>query len=364
MKKVFILSNDMNGGGAEKVLLTLLRHMPREKYQIHLGLVYLRGPHLNAIPSDIPLRYLFEEGDIGTTTAIQSDEGLLYKRIAPEDSDLEIAFLEGNATKILSKSTNCHARKLAWIHIDLSLYHYTEGIYGSLEDERYCYCAYDRLVFVSQAARSGFELLFGTMFHAKSVVQYNPIDVSEVLSLSVAFNVSKRRLTLCASGRLVPQKGFNRLFSVVRDLQDSGGVFDLWILGDGPERDSLAAEASDLPLSDSVTFWGFQRNPYPFMRSADIFICSSFVEGLSIVVGEALILSKPIVATDCSGIREALQGGTYGIMVENSEQSLKQGISNAIQNLSRHRPCTVSRSRYAPYDPGIQLPKIEQLWDL
>lgn len=363
MKKIFILSNDMNGGGAEKVLLTLLRHIPRQDYQITLGLVYLRGPNLAGIPEDIPVRHLFEEDARGVTAQVKGNPAALYNRIAPPDSDIEIAFLEGNATKIISAGKNSAAQKLAWIHIDISLLHYTKVLYNSNEEERQAYRAFDRLIFVSHGALSGFETLFGDELRMRSVVQYNPIDSREVLRLSERFTVSKRRLTLCASGRLVPQKGFDRLLTVVGHLQREGLVFDLWILGDGPDLEKLMVLAHHLPEPDAVTFLGFQENPYPYMRTADIFVCSSFVEGLSLVIGEALILNLRIVATDCCGVSEALQGGKYGVLVENSERGLYTGLKHELKTTAAAELSAASEDRFSPYDIRRQLPGILKLFE-
>lgn len=364
MKKIFIMSNDMNGGGAEKVLLTLLRHIPRQDYQITLGLVYLRGPNLVGIPADIPVRYLFDEKARGVTAQVKANAAALYERIAPPDSDIEIAFLEGNATKIISASKNLTAQKLAWVHIDLSLFHYTKGLYDSDEEERQAYRTFDRLVFVSCGTLSGFETLFGSELRSRSIVQYNPIDSEEILRLSKRFPVPKRRPTLCASGRLVPQKGFERLLAAADRLQRDGFMFDLWILGDGSDQEKLMALARCLPEPDAVSFLGFQENPYPYMRTADIFVCSSFVEGLSLVVGEALILNRRIVATNCCGIAEALQGGKYGALVENSEFGLYNGLKHELENFAAAGASTAPEERFAPYDMRRQMPGILKLFEL
>lgn len=360
MKRIFILTNDMNGGGAEKVLLTLLRHIPRKAYQITLGMVYHRGPHLVNIPPDIPVRYLFDSHSEHTTALIRKDPVGLYQRIAPSDSDIEIAFLEGNATKILSKSTNHTAKKIAWIHINLNLYHYTSSLYQSDEEEMQSYYAFDRLVFVSNGVQSGFEARFGSELRYRSVVQYNPIDSEDVIRLSQAFQVPKRQTTVCASGRLVPQKGFQRLLETVRRLQMEGVRFDLWILGEGSELENLLAQTTTLPQCDAVSFLGFRANPYPFMRAADIFVCSSFVEGLSLVIGEALILGRRIVSTDCCGTREALQDGAYGMLVGNDTDSLFRGLRSA---LNAGGECHFSEARFAPYDLRIQFPRLLALLD-
>lgn len=364
MKKIFIMSNDMNGGGAEKVLLTLLRRIPRQGCQITLGLVYLRGPNLAGIPADIPVRHLFEADAHGVTARIKADAATLYEKIAPPDSDIEIAFLEGNATKIISASKNRKAKRLAWVHIDLSHFHYTKALYDSDWEEGQAYRAFDRLIFVSHGALSGFEALLGDGLRSRSVVQYNPIDSGEILRLSKEFPVSKRRLTLCASGRIVPQKGFDRLLAAVGRLQQDGLKFDLWILGDGPEREKLLSLARSLPEPDAISLLGFQENPYPYMRTADIFVCSSFVEGLSLVVGEALILNRRIVATNCCGISEALQGGKYGALVENSEHGLYSGLKQALEEPAISDTSDAPEERFAPFDMCRQMPAILKLLDL
>jgi len=353
----------MNGGGAEKVLLTLLSHLSRSKYEITLGLVYRRGPHLASIPSDISVRYLFDDSCSGTTKIIKLDNGALYNQIAPLDSDIEVAFLEGTATKILSKSNNEKSAKFAWVHIDLSKYHYTQMYHIDLESELLCYNSFDKIVFVSEAALNGFESLFGRMLHSKSIVQYNPIDVAQVVNLSTQFPVLKSRLTLCASGRLVPAKGFHLLLAATRMLQEQGVFFDLWILGQGPEYENLLRMSKELKEPCAVRFLGFHMNPYPYMLASDIFVCSSSVEGLSIVMGEALILNKSIISTDCSGARESLQNGIYGVIVQDDERSLAIGIHDAIQRQLNYGTVNMPVSRYAPYDINVQMPKIEDLFD-
>lgn len=361
MKNVFILTNDMNGGGAERVLLTLLKHLPREDYQITLGLVYRRGPHLSEIPEDIPTRFLFDETAQGTTTQIRTNATALYQRIAPPDSDIEIAFLEGTATKIIGAGTNHRAKKIAWVHIDMNRFHYTSYLYNTTKEELDTYQVYDKLVFVSHDVQVGFEALFGCVMREHSTVQYNPIDEDDVIHLSQAFPVPKHGLTLCASGRLVPEKGFNRLLNVVKRLQEEKIIFDLWILGEGPEQNALKDYARQLPRSEAVSFLGFRQNPYPYMRAADIFVSSSSVEGFSMVIGEALVLGRRIVAMDCCGMREALQNGTYGILVDNNEDSLFRGLKQEILSPSLLKVELSSEQRFAPYSMRQRITEIIQL---
>ena len=88
-------------------------------------------------------------------------------------------------------------------------------------------------------------------------------------------------------------------------------------------------------IIDSFTFLGYQDNPYKYVAKADIFVCSSRSEGYSTAVSEALILGVPVVSTNCSGSYELLgNNNEYGIVTENNEQSLYQGIKQLIDSPS------------------------------
>ena len=83
-------------------------------------------------------------------------------------------------------------------------------------------------------------------------------------------------------------------------------------------------------LSDYVTLWGNKANPYPYVRSADWFVCSSYAEGLSTVIIESLIIGTPVISTDCSGTDELLGNSEYGIRCENSEKGLYEAIKSVL----------------------------------
>jgi glycosyltransferase involved in cell wall biosynthesis len=77
---------------------------------------------------------------------------------------------------------------------------------------------------------------------------------------------------------------------------------------------------------------GFQKNPYPYIKFSDIFISTSYSEGYPLVVCEAINLGKPIVATKVSGTTEILENGRCGLLVEQDEESIYQGLKQMIRN--------------------------------
>ena len=86
-------------------------------------------------------------------------------------------------------------------------------------------------------------------------------------------------------------------------------------------------------LESSFTFLGFKENPYKYVSKCDLYVCSSRREGFSTAVTEALVLGVPVVSTECSGAVELLgENNEYGIVVENSEEGIYQGMEQMLAN--------------------------------
>jgi len=129
-------------------------------------------------------------------------------------------------------------------------------------------------------------------------------------------SVSRGYKTLCAVGRLVPQKGFDILLKAFYIALQTAEL-RLVIVGDGPEYLALTRLASKLGVLDYVDFLGHQTNPLPYMSGSDLFILSSRYEGMPNVLVEALSCQIPIIASDCeTGPREVLANGYYGKLVQ------------------------------------------------
>ena len=105
------------------------------------------------------------------------------------------------------------------------------------------------------------------------------------------------------------------------------------IIGEGPDYDILQKRIIENGLKNIVNLLGFKSNPYPYIQSSDVFISSSRAEGFSTVASEAVILGKPCIVTDCSGMRELFGiKGEYGYIVENSEDGIYNGMKAFLMN--------------------------------
>ena len=308
--KILFLIDELVGGGAEKVLRNLVNHMDSEKFEITVQTLHYTSPEGYLAPH-IRYRAINRRGSplLDFCLRLGIWMGWAYPLCIREKYDVEIAFLECFPTKLLARSTNEAALKLAWVHCDLERKHLRPSYFS-------CYCSFDRVICVSRAVRECFTRCTGRT----ADVLGNVLDEQEILEKSREFQTkSYETVTFAALGRLSPEKGFDRLLSAARRLESEGVSFTLLLLGDGPDRWKLEAAAGD-----NVVFLGFQENPYPYMAAADAIVLPSRTEGRSTVAAEAMILGKPIVATDCPGMGDLLAG--CGLLTENSEDGIYEGM--------------------------------------
>lgn len=136
-------------------------------------------------------------------------------------------------------------------------------------------------------------------------------------------------------GRLSVQKNYPLLISSFKKVAKEIQNCELWIIGDGPERNKMENIIREQGLEDKVLLKGFDDNPFKYMALADLFVLSSNYEGLPTVLIEALVAGKQIISTDCPhGPREILDNGNFGLLVPvNDPAALADAIIKALNTL-------------------------------
>ena len=323
MTKILFFIDDLAGGGAEKVLRTLVNHLDQQKFDITVQTLNAADPKGYLAPG---IRYRAVnrcKTKLGKKLfswwlRLCAELEWLYPLYIKDDYDIEAAYLECGPTKFLAGSTNRNALKLAWVHCDLEK---KEGIPEQAEKLQSHYHAYDKVICVSEHVRDSYIRLFGN--RPEALVLHNVNDERAIRDAAGECSVPRQPgINLVAVGRLVPQKGFDRLLEACALLREGGCAFHLRILGEGPERQRLEGMIDEFRLDDCVQLLGFQSNPYPYIKAADALVCASRYEGLSTVVTEALILGTPVVTTPCAGMEELLGSSEYGLISPDSPQGL------------------------------------------
>ena len=346
-KRLLFFANSLYGGGAEKVLQTLLINLDSYKYDITLYSVN-EDVLNNKYPSNIKYKYIFKQHANNIISRLWAKIAnkiklIIYYNLSPVwfyrlfvrgEYDTEIAFIEGYSTRIISGSTNKHSRKIAWMHTDLKNNHWTKIAFRNDKEEAKVYSKFNNIVCVSNSVK---DIMIELFESGDYITIYNPIDDKTIQKLSKSVPKLKGlndTIKLISIGRLVSEKGYDRLLLIVKQLISEGIKVSLTILGEGGDRQQLEEYIKSNNLANHVFLPGFIDNPYAIMAQHDIFVCSSRAEGYSLVIAEAMILELPIISTNCSGPVELLENGKYGIITENCDDALYKGIKSMITDIN------------------------------
>lgn len=351
MKRIMFMTNTLYGGGAEKVLQTILKNLDYGKYDVTLYSMHREVPDPEKYPNSVKYRAVFDSYSgssrlLGFLHALYAKvrgkafqilpSSIFYRLFIRGTYDVEVAFIEGESTKIIAGSPNKKSRKIAWVHVDLEANPWTDFLYDSVESEAKEYSKFNQIVCVSNATREAFLKKYNIVQEDIVVVHYNPIDQAEIIANSLLGEeiIKEDSRIIVAVGRLVHQKGFDRLLRACGRLKDDGFCFSLHIIGQGEEKNELVKLSLQENIENNVVFHDYLDNPYPIMKSSDLLVCSSRAEGYSLVVAEAMILGLAIVSTECSGPVELLEHGQYGLLAKNSTD----GIYSALKTLLNDAP--------------------------
>ena len=336
MKKILIVNEWLVGGGVEKVMKDLILSLPETEYQLTLVSFYNdKRVFRQSYPTTIKYHQLKQayRQDHYPSRSIRHIICAVWRRafqkvaqtwFSIQNFDVAIAMEEGSCMNFVSKVRA--KKRLAWIHTDYISNRWTKGIFSSDEAERLCMMRYDQVVCVSQSVAVHVKQVLGDP--GNLCVRYNLVDEKAIQRASLEkldVPMAQKSPLLVTVGRLCEAKAYGRLQKVCKKLNDEGMQYELWIVGDGELAEELHKQKAALCL-DNVHYLGNQSNPYPYMKRADWFLCSSVTEGFSTVLQESVVLGVPIISTECSGTEELLGKSKYGIMIENSEEALYEGL--------------------------------------
>lgn len=330
-KRILFFINTLGGGGAEKVLVDLLIALDPNRYDLHLCTVQ-GGVRKKDLPDYVHHRQILPDDCNKWLRRLvyHLPKRLFCRLFLRGNYDVKVAYLEGFPTQVLARDPDRRAKKAAFVHFDISSVPFVQTYYGTAERCREEYRRFDQVCMVSEQVKEGVERAVGAPLENARVV-HNVLDRDRVLALAEVdspplFHGPGTRLL--AVGRLTEQKAFERLIRAAAELERTLS-FELCILGEGEERPELEALIRELGVR-SVRLPGYRENPYPLMKQADWLVCSSRYEGYSTVVAEACLLGLPVVTTDCAGMRELLENGSCGIIVENSRQGVEDGLRRVL----------------------------------
>ena len=301
-KRVLFIINSLAGGGAERVMCTLLRASQGELGDSQISLLLLdREAAMYDVPRWIEVRQLDCRHSL--VRSIWS----VWRALARAKPDLTVSFLTRSNVANIIASTLLGIPAVISERVNTSS-HLGAGAGAAVARllVKATYPRARRIIAVSQGVADDLQASFGIRRDRMAVIA-NPIDLEAIRAQADdGAPVPVEGPYAVTMGRLVPNKNFGMLIEAFARSKIAG---KLLILGDGPERDALTHQIERLGLSGRVVMPGFSANPFPTLARAAFYVSPSNAEGFPNSLLEAMSVGLPVISTNCpSGPSEVLAG--------------------------------------------------------
>jgi len=336
-RRIAFVINSLGPGGAERVLGQVMEMAAPEKWDCHLVLLDSEDEWRTA-PDFVTVHRLdCKRGMIASTDHLR-------RTLAGIRPQLVVSFLvRANVAAVIaarSLGIPCVISERSQLSTHLQSEHSGLKRMAAKAAPRLTYPQADRVIAVSNGVRSDLVARFGVR-PARVQTIYNPYDIEKIRRSALEapeFDLPSRFLV--SAGRLVKRKGFDDLLDA---YAGTARRLPLCILGEGVERDRLAARIDAMGLSEHVKLLGYARNPFAIINHAEMFVSPSHCEGFPNAIAEAMVLGVPVVSTDCpSGPAELLDevesvdfdgvhAGKHGMLVPVGRPTL---LADAMQRMS------------------------------
>jgi glycosyltransferase involved in cell wall biosynthesis len=353
-------------GGIQSSLINLINNINHEDINIDLCIFGNYISNSTSIPSNVNiivgpkliefclLNYNDNKNNYGLFTKLQIIFVKTLRRIIGFENILKIAlikykinkkydvaisysndifkngkFIIGGANKIVQRAVSAK-KKIAWVHNDPIELGFNKDICERI------YKDFDTIVNVSYTCKEIFDKIIPE-YRYKSKVVYNMFDNQKVLSLADEKQpYDKSVFNIVTVARIDnQQKRIDRIIECCVKLKQEGITNFKWtIVGDGPDLEWLTKEVVVNKVDDVIGFVGRKRNPYPYMRYADLFVLTSLYESYGMVLKEALITGTPVVTTKFDASSEIIDNKINGFIVENSTSGVFYALTTILKDQS------------------------------
>lgn len=375
--RLLVVGMSLYNGGAERSLVNFLHLADYKKYDIDLLLFKKEGMFLEQVPEQVnilqipnSLKYCYNGfcsdrgGERGTgrgrlrptlaryagTAAMKLCRGSYHRkrqfrwkyfyrnaiRELEGEYDVAMAYVQGEVSWYVVDRVRAK-RKILWMHID-----YDRIQSNDRWDEQY-FSKCDAVVSVSDRCVEILKRHFPQIAQ-KFMVLPNLMSAGLIRSMACEYIPDEfdGRPTILSIGRFTEQKGFDLAVKAAAILKKSGADFQWLVIGEGERGKELKKQIAGEELENCFRLIGVRSNPYVYMKNCDIVAQTSRFEGKSVVLDEARILGKPIVATNYPTVRDSITCDREGLIVDLTPEAIAEGISRLLQ-------CAELRKEYSDY---------------
>lgn len=363
MKKVLFYNGQLFMGGIERVAISYLEGLSKEKDLDITLVIKENNPEKNIfikdVPSNIKIEFIKTEKMVSFRNKASNKRKnpfwkivyffmLNYERIYMKKW-LKNYFLKNKFDVTIDFDMSLgkyldvvDSKKIGWLHFSLigKRKNKRKGKRFEKRLEKY-----DKIIAICDEMKEEAKNLFNIP-EEKLERLYNPFDIEKVkrerLNDTEVTEEDKKYLQedyMVAVSRLVKGKGREDLIEIYSKLKEKGVKEKLYILGDGNQKQELQNKIENLNLQNDVFLLGQKKNPYPWMKNAKIFLHTSYGEGLPTVFLESMICGTPVIAYDCpTGPKDILGKNEYGVLVKTGNKTkFEEEIIELLSNTDKQQ---------------------------
>lgn len=366
-KKILIAYNYMMVGGSTTSLLSILNTIDYEKYIVDLICLDDTSAMFNFIPHNVRNVYvalnnenssrmkkilnprtlfyaLYSRGNaylkrniysFGAVKAqIMNKETARISLRLEEEYDIAIAFIETWATEYVANYVKAK-KKIAWYHLDYI------GAGFCPQYDIATYKKYQNIVLVSDKCKENFDRVFPKLSKKtvciENILTKNYIEQRAREEEQKDIVYQKKTIQVVTTCRIDFQhKGLDRavkMFAAAKkEVKEPKWKIKWHIFGDGADLSELKKLIQNNNLQNDIILYGAKNNPLPWVEAADLFFLPSRYEGKPMAVTEALLLGVPVMVTNYASAAEQVENGKDGIIIENSEEGIKNGLIDLFED--------------------------------
>lgn len=343
--KILFRHRSMEMGGVEKVMLSLMNNLDREKFEMTVCLNLNQGELRDEFPSHVRKVYLTDgKEDFSKNKIIQKiqlfqrrqkleklrkNPEIVDREYLKENYDIEIGMTYNDFEPVLN-SSNKNSKKVGWFHSEIQVPKLQPLVPKILEH----FPQFHYMIYCSEKIKNLMHEHYPNLNYPKESVIINAIPIEEIKQKANAdFLLPNAESKIFVSvGRLHTRKGYHKLMDAHKKLLNEGFQHTVIIIGDGEELPNLLEQQKNLGVQKSFVFAGNQMNPYPFIKNADFFIMPSESEAWPLVIAEALILQKPIIATKVGDVESMIEDRKTGYLIDYDTHEIYVAMKEFLTN--------------------------------
>lgn len=332
MKKLLFSAYDMNVGGIETSLLTLLNTLIDKNYDITLVLEKKQGVFLSELDSRI---HIIEYTPCNISLGLVRKFINLVKRInfiIKYKNKFDFSASYATYSKMASfTARTASSNNALWVHSDyMQVYHKDIEKIQNFFDNLKC-GEFKNIILVSKASYNSFYRVYPEL-EDKLVLVGNLINYQKIQALANKnIDIKKENYTFLTVGRHdEKEKKLTRVVDVAEKLKNEGFSFSVWFVGEGKDTELYKNLIKEKGLQDYIKLLGIQKNPYPYFKKADAVLLTSDYEGYPVVFQEAFVLGKPIITTDVSDAKMDIEN-KFGSVTSKDTESIYEAMKQFIK---------------------------------